>query len=89
MLDFRALSDAQIKQAKEIFDKFKDRSFRPAYRADKDKTRRALDEAVLCDWLEFGEDVYRAVRGLAKKWCAEPSVHGGKQHHKNILLEKK
>ena len=79
MLDFRALSDAQIKRAKEIFDQFKDRSFRPAYRADEDETRKELDHAVLCDWLGFDEKVWKAVSQLAKKWCAEPSVHGGKQ----------
>ena len=79
VLDFRALSQAQIKQAKAIFDKFKRRSFRPAYRADVDDTRAELDRAVLCDWLGFGESIFKAVRQLAKKWCAEPSVHGGKQ----------
>ena len=34
---------------------------------------------VICDRLGFGEDVYQAVRLLAAKWCAEPSVHGGKK----------
>ena len=86
VLDFRALSDAQIKQAKTIFNEFKRRSFRPAYRADVDETRAALDLAVLCDWLGFGESIYQAVRQLARKWCAEPSVHGGKQRHKNTPL---
>ena len=86
VLDFRALSQAQIKQAKAIFDRFKGKSFRPAYRADADPTREELDKAVLCDWLGFGESIYDAVRGLAHKWCAEPSVHGGKQRHKNNTL---
>ena len=79
VLDFRALSEEQIKQAKTIFNEFKDKSFRPAYRADVDETRRELDKAVLCDWLGFDESIWKAVRGLARKWCAEPSVHGGKQ----------
>ncbi len=83
VLDFRALSQAQIAQAKEIFDQFKDRSFRPAYRADEDETRAELDRAVLFDWLDFSDDVYYAVRSLAHKWCAEPSVHGGKQRNKD------
>ena len=86
VLDFRALSEDQIKQAKTIFDRFKGKSFRPAYRADVDETRAELDRAVLCDWLGFGESIYQAVRQLARKWCAEPSVHGGKQRNKNASL---
>ena len=79
VLDFRALSEEQIKQAKDIFDQFKDKRFAPAYVADIDKTRAELDYAVLCDWLGFDKSIYQAVRQLASKWCAEPSVHGGKQ----------
>ena len=86
VLDFRALSDAQIQQAKAIFEDFKHRSFRPAYRADVDETRAELDHAILCDWLGFDESIYQAVRQLAKKWCAEPSVHGGKQRPQNTSL---
>ena len=82
VLDFRELRPAQIQQAKTIFDQFKDKRFLPAYVADEDKTRKELDHAVLCNWLGFGEDIYDAVRQLAKKWCAEPSVHGGKQSGK-------
>ena len=87
VLDFRALSEEQIRRAKEIFDRFKGKSFQSAYRADKEKSTRAeLDRAVLCDWLGFDESIYDAVRRLAQKWCAEPSVHGGKQRHKNNTL---
>ena len=84
MLDFRALKKEQIQQAKDIFDRFKDKHFAPAYVVDEDPTREELDRQVLCDWLGFDESVWKAVRQLAKKWCAEPSVHGGKQHNKNI-----
>ena len=86
VLDFRALSEEQIKQAKTIFNEFKDQSFRPAYLADADETRRLLDERVLCEWLGFDKSIYEAVRQLARKWCAEPSVHGGKQRNKNTPL---
>ena len=82
VLDFRALSPAQIKQAKTIFDDFKNKRFAPAYLADKDDTRALLDRAVLCEWLGFDKSTYKAVRQLASKWCAEPSVHGGKQRGK-------
>ena len=37
---------------------------------------------MVCDLLGFDENVYRGVRRLAAKWCAEPSVHGGKARPK-------
>ena len=39
-----------------------------------------------CNLLGFDEDVYQAVRLLAAKWCAEPSVHGGKRRPKGAML---
>ena len=48
--------------------------------------RAHLDRRVICDLLGFGEDVYQAVRMLAAKWCAEPSVHGGKKRPKGAML---
>ena len=86
VLDFRALSDTQIHHAKSIFADFKRKHFLPAYLADKDETRKWLDHAVLCTWLGFDKSIYQSVHQLASKWCAEPSVHGGKQRHKNTPL---
>ena len=78
VLDFRALSDEQLAAAEGIFDEFRELELMPAYLADADPNRALLDRRVVCDLLGFGEDVYRAVRRLSAKWCAEPSVHGGK-----------
>ena len=78
VLDFRALSDEQLAKAEAIFEEFRDKELKPAYLADADPNRALLDRRVLCDLLGFDEDTYRAVRRLAAKWCAEPSVHGGK-----------
>ena len=78
VLDFRALGDAQLATAEGIFDEFWELELLPAYLADADPNRALLDRGVVCDLLGFGEDVYRGVRRLAQKWCAEPSVHGGK-----------
>ena len=78
VLDFRALTDDQLATAKAIFDEFRDLDLKPAYLADADPNRALLDRRVVCDMLGFGEDTYQAVRLLAAKWCAEPSVHGGK-----------
>ena len=79
VLDFRALSDEQLAAAERIFDEFRELELLPAYLADADENRALLDRRVVCDLLGYDEDVYRGVRRLAAKWCAEPSVHGGKR----------
>ena len=86
VLDFRALSNEQLHTAEAIFDEFRDTELLPAYLADADANRALLDRRVVCDLLGFDEDIYRAVRRLAAKWCAEPSVHGGKGRPKNARL---
>ena len=79
VLDFRALTDEQLTTAETIFDEFRDKELKPAYLADADPNRALLDRRVVCDLLGFDEGVYEAVRRLSPKWCAEPSVHGGKK----------
>ena len=86
VLDFRALTDEQLCIAESIFDEFRGREFKPAYLADADPNRALLDRRVVCDLLGFDEEVYAAVRRLAAKWCAEPSVHGGKPRPKDAKL---
>ena len=78
-LDLRALTDAQLATAQEIFDEFRDLELQPAYLADADANRALLDRRVVCDMLGFDDAVYEGVRMLAAKWRAEPSVHGGKR----------
>ena len=79
ILDLRALADAQLATAQEIFDEFRELELQPAYLADADPNRALLDRRVVCDMLGFDDGVYEGVRMLAAKWCAEPSVHGGKR----------
>ena len=79
VLDFRALTDEQLTTAKAIFCEFRDKELKPAYLADADPNRALLDRRVVCDLLGFDEGVYEDVRRLSQKWCAEPSVHGGKK----------
>ena len=79
ILDFRTLSDVRLQTARAIFDDFRGLELQPAYLADVDGNRALLDQRVVCDLLGFDEDTYHAVRRLAAKWCAEPSVHGGKK----------
>ncbi len=86
VLDFCTLSDEQLLTAEAIFNEFRDMELLPAYLADADPNRTHLDRRVVCDLLGFDEDTYRAVRRLTAKWCAEPSVHGGKIHPKTAGL---
>ena len=86
VLDFRALTDAQLATAQEIFEEFRDKELMPAYLADADQNRALLDKRVICDLLGFEESVYAGVRRLAAKWCAEPSVHGGKARPRDAHL---
>ena len=86
ILDLRALTDEQLTAAQAIFDEFRNKDLQPAYLADADPNRAELDRRVLCDLLGFDETIYQAVRRLAAKWCAEPSVHGGKPRPQNATL---
>ena len=79
ILDFQTLTDDQLSTAQQIFDDFRHRDLMPAYLADADPNRALLDRRVICDLLNFDQDTYQAVRRLSAKWCAEPSVHGGKK----------
>ena len=86
ILDLRALTDEQLRTAEAIFNEFRDKELKPAYLADADPNRALLDRRVVCDLLGFDEDTYTAVRRLAAKWCAEPSVHGGKARPNGAAL---
>ena len=86
VLDFHTLSAEQLRQAETIFDEFRSLQLQPAYLADADPNRALLDRRVICDLLGFDAATYVAVRRLAAKWCAEPSVHGGKRRPRNAKL---
>ena len=86
VLDFRCLTDEQLLTSETIFEEFRDKDLMPAYIADADPNRALLDRRVICDLLGFGEDIYEAVRRLSAKWCAEPSVHGGKKRPQGAKL---
>ena len=86
VLDLHCLTDEQLRMAETIFDEFRDKDLKPAYLADADPNRALLDRRVICDLLGFGEEIYKAVRRLSAKWCAEPSVHGGKKRPEGVSL---
>ena len=86
VLDICALTAEQLRTVEGIFNEFRDKDLKPAYLADADPNRALLDRRVVCELLGFNEEVYAAVRRLAAKWCAEPSVHGGKARPKGAKL---
>ena len=86
VLDLRTLTDAQLATAETIFNDFRKIDLQPAYLADADPNRALLDRRVVCDLLGFDDSIYQAVRRLAAKWCAEPSVHGGKRRPRGAGL---
>ena len=86
VLDFRTFTGEQLITAEAIFNEFRDKELKPAYLADADPNRALLDRRVVCDLLGFDEIVYQGVRRLSAKWCAEPSVHGGKARPKGAVL---
>ena len=78
ILDTRDLSAKQHKLAARIFSRFKDKHFRPANEAYHDQIRHDLDRAVLVELLNLPESILGPLDLLRRKWCFEPSVHGGK-----------
>ena len=83
VLDLRELSDDQLVMAELIFEEFRDKELKPAYLADADPNRALLDRRLAT--LGFERPSTKPCR-LAAKWCAEPSVHGGKQRPANATL---
>ena len=79
ILDMRALTDEQLAEAERVFDEFRNLDIKPAYLADADPNRALLDRRLTRDVLGMDERAYQAIRRLSAKWCAEPSVHGGKR----------
>ena len=86
VLDPRVLSEGQLAQAEDIFERFKGREFLPANEAYRDDVRQDLDRAVLVDLLRLPDRVMESLAILRDQWCAEPSVHGGKKTRIDLPL---
>ena len=68
----------------EVFDNFKEMEFLPANEAYQDDVRQELDAAVF-RVLDLPENILPSLDLLRLKWCAEPSVHGGKNTRPRLL----
>ena len=83
VLDVRKLTKTQLEKCQMLFDTFKERTFLPANEAYRDPVRKDLD-AELFKMLDLGKDegmsdsLLEGLDLLRRKWCSEPSVHGGK-----------
>ncbi len=78
VLDPRQLGEGQIQKAQELFAEFRNHPLLPANEAYRDPVRADLDRAVLMSLLGLPEEIEDSLRLLRNQWCAEPSVHGGK-----------
>ena len=80
VLDPRTLSQEQLAQAEDIFERFKEKEFLPANEAYRDDARQALGSRCLGGAIErLPEETLEPLAILRDQWCAEPSVHGGKK----------
>ena len=81
VLDPRKLTGGQVDHCSAIFEEFKDKTLLPANEAYRDETRKALDRELLfgtTSVLQLDPALEEGLDLLRKQWCAEPSVHGGK-----------
>ncbi|MDE0103797.1 MAG: hypothetical protein OXN89_15595 [Bryobacterales bacterium] len=78
ILDPTVLGTGAIAKAKREFESLRKREFLPANEAYRDSAREALDRFVLVNLFGLPEAVLGPLALLRNQWCAEPSVHGGK-----------
>ncbi len=78
VLDMRKLTPTQISDLTAAAHTIAPKEFLPAHRAAEDPVRKELDRLVLEDAFGFSTDAMDQVALLRRKWCAEPTVHGGK-----------
>jgi hypothetical protein len=81
-LDVRALSEAQHRRARNVFERLSDRRFLPFDQVDQDEARAELDRSLLVEVL--GADSALCERGgaierLRRKLAAEPQIHADKR----------
>ena len=77
-IDPRQFGKLTIRKAEALFERFRNVEFLPANKSSHDDNRRALDEALLVELLDVPADFLDDFNVIRHQWCAEPSVHGGK-----------
>lgn len=84
-LDVKSLSSDQLVQSSAAFDKLRGRALLPANESYRDETRRAIDVHVF-EILGIPHDILSELDHLRFQWCAEPSVHGGKNTQPDVAF---
>ena len=79
VLDLRKLTEEQSDRLRAAFVALSGTDFLPAHRAHEDPARKELDRLVLQEALGFDAEAMDQVALIREKWCAEPTVHGGKR----------
>ena len=85
VLDPRKLGHRQIEKCEALYEEISQRDFLPAHRTAEDPVRKALDEGLygkILNWRKTELDGLGVVRA---KWCAEPTVHGGKKDRDTMV----
>ena len=81
VVDLRALDPDQVRRLADAPARLAEREceFLPAHLAAEDPARKELDRLVLELALGFDAEAMEQVALLRRKWCLEPTVHGGKR----------
>lgn len=77
VLDVSRINADQLRKCNRLFERLAKQQFLPANEAYRDNVRKDLDQALF-QILDFPADFLTPLDVLRLKWCAEPSVHGGK-----------
>lgn len=77
-LDVRKLETWQLEEAQVIWRDFTNRKFQSFHSCAVDPARLELDERVVRDLLNLGDDAVAAVANLRTLLASEPSIHGSK-----------
>jgi hypothetical protein len=80
-LDVRALSAAQHRRARRVFERLSDRRFLPFDQVDEDEARAELDRGLLVEVLGLDPSLCEpdgALERLRRKLAAEPQIHADK-----------
>jgi len=79
VLDPRQLTDRQLRLAEKIFNRFENKTFKPANMADRDPIRQKLDKALLSELLGHDQSVMEELKTARNQWCNEPHLHSSKR----------
>ena len=78
VIDLGQLSRQQVAAMANLFDKNSDQKLEPAWRADQDAVRLAMDKELLIGILALPDKVWEPLGVIRSHWCLDSSVRGQK-----------